>query len=423
MIWFKAPRLSGSLFVAVALFGMGGHGWAQPARVPSGSVIEGPGGPITSISFSPSGRLLLAREDYSFLRIWDVESRTQRHLIGHEKVGNRMKLWDDVPGAGRHLIREEDVTPRKVPPEYRQLRGREKSTHYGPTESMEISSGFLSDDRHILLQVNDSIRTSVCPDTVVAYDLETHGLETICTTVDDDSGPRYIGECQWSRRGNLMAFAGLYLKPSPHSDILVYDREKREVVTRIVSDDFGLKGYDISNSGETIAAQGYSKSTKGLPAGYLGVWNTRTGKRLGRTPTEEMPFGPAIFSPHDKDMAAVCGRAGERIVIWYLNTFQIKHTIKSPRTIPFGTLRYTTDGNYLVCSRADGTLIFWETRDYHEVLQVKLMATGAPTFEISPDGKRLCALSDSQFEQRLIRIYDMDQFLSLIPKGPAKEKP
>lgn len=420
---FQSPRLSGSLVaLAVALFGLGGHGWAQPPKVPSRSAIEGPGGPITSISFSPSGRLLMAREDYSFIRIWDVESRTQRHLIGHEKAGNRMKLWDDVPGAGRHLIREEDVTPREVPPEYRQLRGQEKATHYPPTESMEISSGFLSDDRHIVLQVNDSIRTSVCTDTVVVYDLETHGLEPVCTAAYDDSGPRYIGECQWSRRGNVMAFAGLYLKPSPHSDILIYDREKREVVTRIIADHLGLKGYDISNGGDMVAAQGYSKSS-GLLAGYLGVWDTRTGERLGRTPTEEMPFGPAIFSPQDKDMAAVCGRAGERIVVWYLNTFQVKHAIRSPRTVPFGTLRYTPDGNYLVCSRADGTLIFWETRDYREVLQVKLMATGAASFEISPDGKRLCALSDSEFEKRLIRIYDMDQFLSLIPKGPAKEKP
>ncbi len=124
-------------------------------------------------------------------------------------------------------------------------------------------------------------------------------------------------------------------EPSPHSEILIHDREKREVVTRIVADDLGLKGYDISNGGDMVAAQGRSKSATGLLAGYLGVWNTRTGERLRRTPTEEMPFGPAIFSPHDKDMAVVCGRAGERIVVWHLNAFNRKHAIISSRTVRF----------------------------------------------------------------------------------------
>lgn len=104
---------------------------------------------------------------------------------------------------------------------------------------------------------------------------------------------------------------------------------------------------------------------------------------------------------------------------WEVNTFRVKHAIRGPQAIGFGTLQYTPDGNYMVCSRTDGTLIFWETRDYREVLQVKLMSSGAASFEISPDGKKLCALSDSKVEQRLIRIYDMDQFLSLIPKSPA----
>ena len=73
---------------------------------------------------------------------------------------------------------------------------------------------------------------------------------------------------------------------------------------------------------------------------------------------------------------------------------------------------------------AFGTVLFWETENYRQVLWARLAQSGGVHLSSMPDNKRMMAIPDNygKSTDRSIKFWDVDQFLSLMPKGRGKTK-
>jgi WD40 repeat protein len=407
----------------------------QPVDVPHRSELKGLRGPVTGLDTSTDGRLLITTEDGRTNRIWDLESGALWRTIEQERVGKTIKIWDAAPGGGRSLIREEPISQARISAEARRMRGPRTPLYEEPISSLRLYAGFLSENRRIWIAIEDELQRSVSPDELLSYDLETRALETIFSTGSEEESPhtRALTNRTCSRRGSLVVYR-VYKQPveTVSGDTYIYDRDKKQVLARIADADLSLDDFTISDRGELLASLSHSDyftRRRAEWSGRIELWNPKTGERMGRVQTDGVRLdGFMEFSPDNKDLAVLGGLAHNRIFVIYLNGGKIRYTLKT-RELPgqrpcyFWPPVYTPDGKYLTAPMTNGTVLFWDTRDYREVLWARLFPPtwpGGLSIAISRDGKKLCGIYQSKGENNVVKVWDMDQFLSLIKKRNEK---
>ncbi len=345
-----------------------------------------------------------------------------------------IQIWDVVPGGGRHLIKEEPAAQARVSAAARRMRGPRTPLYGRPINSLRVNAGFTSESRRIWIAIKDDLQESISPEELLTYDLETRKFETIFSTGSEAETPhtRSLGWHDWSQRGSLVAYRA-YKQPNMAGDLYIHDRDKNEVLASIADDDLALCYCVISDRGELLATQSQSdvfSRHQGERSGRLELWNPRTGERMRRVKTDGRCLDPAMeFSHGGRDLAVMGGLEHNQIFIVYVNENNIRYTLKAPerpgaRAVYFCSLEYTPDDRYLAASRTDGTVLFWDTRDYRQVLWTRLYPATRPgglLIVLSRDGKRLCAVYGSKDEQNTVKVWDMDQFLALINESKEKE--
>jgi hypothetical protein len=269
-----------------------------------------------------------------------------------------------------------------------------------------------------------------CRDMILTYDPE-DGSHRVVATAD--------GPLPWSTEftylvhdqgGNYMAYTSLTRERTQGQPckVLVYDLAKGEIVSRIEYG--GLEAPAPGMSGDQIL------TTLGYPAGLpvrqarphqihrrVDLWNPRTGERIARVQTGSNDVLRVLISPRGRDLALQGGDRGNQVFISYMGTYKIERTLsdfeRKPghRRTPLTDAWYTPDGSYLMGFATDGTMMLWETKDYREVLWVRLFPSGHMDLNFSPDGKRVMANGGGQDEWDVVKIWDFDQFVSLMQKA------
>lgn len=413
----------------------------QPVEVRHRSELKLDGlGRLSELSYpdtSRDGQLFIATDDRT-IHIWDLESGALRRAIEQELVGKTIKIWDVVPGAGRSLIKEEPVAQARISEACRRMRGPRTPLYEKPISSLRLNAGFLSENRRIWITVNDDLQMSVSPDELLSYDLETRTVETIFSTGSEEETPhkRALTGHNFARRGSLVGYSVFNQPPLSTALGLVhlYDRNKKPVVASVRVEGASLASGVISDRGELLALMCDSHdSTRrhGVrTVGRIDLLDPRTGKMLGRVQADGSSFDPEmVFSTGGRDLAVMGGLDHNRIFIVYLNDNKIRYTLKAPglpgKRIAYfcAPLQYTPDDRYLAASMTDGTVLFWDTSDYREVLWARLQTEtlGGMRIAVSCDGKKLCGVGHARTGQGFVKVWELDQFLSLINRKRYEE--
>ncbi len=379
----------------------GPAGRAPPPRL----VLKGHRGPVHGIVPSTDGRLLVSTgEKDGTVRIWDLASGAQRRLIKQELVGTTMKIWDIVSPSERRLILARSVKPRAL--------------HGG---ALNLEAALLPDDRQLFLSVAAGGQSSVYPDDLIVYDLASGGCRTICSEGD-------LYRTALDPSGHVLGYGEMGWRPEDGADrhtseIHLFGIPKRRILATIDADGLSFYRFALLRGGEmiaTIASSNVFTKRKNM-SGEVIVWDARTGKKRGRVRTDGRTVYQTEFSPDGQELAMIGGYYGSTVFICYLGSYKITHTLNELRDKPgqarmyINYLEYTSDGKHLAAGAADGTILFWETKNYRDVLWARLYPSGVVHAVFSPDGKTMVATSGGKSEEEEIRVWDLDRILSLIP--------
>ncbi len=339
--------------------------------------------------------------------VWDVATGARRHLIKPQSEGDSLKIWDVMSATPERLVLEQP----------------------GPA-----STGYMlaPDNLHsmVITMGGQGIETQG----IYIYNLENKKVRRIYDGREDDHRSNGLGgmHLQISPGGerNQIAYCVWSSDPQhPGSSfrILIDDLKKAAPVVEI-SDELGwdYTGCAFSHDGRVFCTVCQHWDARGgrLPVGRVALWDPRTGEKVARVNTRGRSVSYPCFSPTGRDLAILGGNAQNIIYICSTRETEVQRTLtdyaKKPGRgqLPLGDILYTADGSYLVAWGDDGTIMFWETKDYREVLWVKLYPKDIQWLEFSADG-RMLATGGEKDEWDAVKFWDLDQFLSLMRGNKA----
>ncbi|MHB1560776.1 MAG: WD40 repeat domain-containing protein, partial [Isosphaeraceae bacterium] len=271
---------------------------------------------------------------------------------------------------------------------------------------------------------------------VYIYDLDNGNARKIYGGREDDHSLEDLGgpapEFPLGNEPNLFAnCVRVYHRRQPPDvpflsyKFLIDDLRKAAPAVEI-SDELGFtySGCTFSDDGRmfcTVCQQTAARG--GVPSGRVALWDPRTGERIGRVDTRGRTVIYPRFSPDGRDLAILGGNAQNLIYICSTTEMDVQRTLsdfaKKPGhgQVPISQIFYTTDGSYLVVFGVDGTLMFWETKDYREVLWVKLYPPKTRQWLWPSTDGRLLTTGGEKDEWDTVKFWDLDQFRALMRGG------
>jgi WD40 repeat protein len=161
-----------------------------------------------------------------------------------------------------------------------------------------------------------------------------------------------------------------------------------------VCDHFGWTSYAFSPDGSVLAAVS--------GCGQLEVWNTSTGRRVGRLYSFGFVtnIGPLRFSPDGRQLAVANSTNDGQVTILDVATDQpVAYLTAHTRQVQ--DLAYSPDGALIATASIDGTSRIWDAHTGQELRELD-HPDAVNNVAFSPDGKSVATLD---FDG-IIRIWD-----------------
>jgi WD40 repeat protein len=330
---------------------------------------------ITSLAFSPNGKLLAAASWDRSIRLWDTATGKEvRRLQGHENqvnavafapdgrtlasgsVDQTVRLWDVDTGKSlrRFVGHTFNVKAVAFSPDGKTLAsaaddqtvrvwdvdtGKELQTLQGVGDFF-YRLGFFPDNRTLAYWTAENVRLWEFSTGKLLRKLENHGAVESFLLISPDG--RHVASSR---------FGGAALYGS--SMILEGRCRVWELAT-------GKELYRVKSGKQTIVPLAFSSDSKVLLRthmdGTFGLWEVSMGRKLlNLEGTESVPQSFA-FSPDGKRLAAVCGTA---IRLWDATT--------GKQLLPFAghdarvsTVTFAPDGKILASASEGQTVYLWE---------------------------------------------------------------
>lgn len=365
-------------------------------------------GPLRAHHLSNDDRALLTLGQDGSAMIWDVATGSRRHFIKKQAEGGSLKIWDVMSENQKRLIVGQ------------------------PGGAAGIGYTLAPDSLHLSVMVYGTAVGGQPNDGIYIYNLENGKVQRIYDGSENNHSSIGLAGDEWEwpiSKRNRMAYTVGAFDPQHGGTsfkILIDDLTEAAHVVKIADEPGCLySGYSFSNDGGafcTVSMPAAMRRGRGLPVGRVMLWNPRTGQKIARLETSGRDVAYPRFSPNGRDLAILGGKSSNVIYVYSMAELKIRRTLTDYQKRPghgriaLGSIFYTADGSYLVAYGADGTIMFWETRDYREVLWVKLYPNAVQCLWFSADG-RMLSTGGEKNEWDAVKFWDLDQFRSLIRGG------
>ncbi len=377
--------------------------------------------PVSSVAFSPDGKILAGGSWDNTIRLWDVQTGKAIHtLVGHtENVGtmafspdattlasaswdSTVRLWDVRTGIGIHAFESntDGRTAITFSPDGLTLAGwRESIIHLWDVESGEPVNA-LERNRRWLRSIGISLDGAT---------LVREGANSAIHSPNDsvvEVVPSFKGHLDkiksvaYSPDGSTLAIAMKDWDSVWGDDIVIrlWDTRTGEILYALTghwnADDSLTDIYvAFSPGGETLASVGSYDS-------MVRLWDARTGKLLGRPETFADGVRSIAFSP---DGSTLFWTEGTVIRSWDVGTGLRRWPYFGGHSGRVNSIAFSPDGATLASGSWDGSIGLWDVHVRENKQLFYAHEAGVTSVAFSPDGFTLA----SGGRDKTVRLWDV----------------
>ena len=206
--------------------------------------------------------------------------------------------------------------------------------------------------------------------------------------------PLWVNGVTYSPDGTLIATA------CDDTLVRLWNPLTGEIVSNLGSHDSVAECVAFSPSGKLLAS--------GSKHGEIKLWETQTRTNTATFHVaDDNIIWSIVFTPDGRYLAAAEGgmidrsiTTGHLVSVWEVSSGKLVTTLRS-HTLDVRTLAYSPDGKILATGSWDGTIKFWDTTSYREIVTLKTGRVQSLAF--SADGKRLASAGADQ----TIKLWDV----------------
>jgi WD40 repeat protein/uncharacterized caspase-like protein len=322
----------------------------------------GHSGSVTSISFSPDGRILVSAGFDKSLKMWDVASgRELRTLTGHT---GRVKAVAFSPDGRAVLSGSDDNTLKLWDP----ADGRVLRTFTGHRDSVNAAM-FSPDGRMILSGSSDK--------TLKLWDVDS-GRE-VRTLIGHGDEVTSVG---FSKDGSTAASA------SDDRTLKIWDTRDGRALHTLTGHQGQVKSVAFSLDGRTIVSGAWDRQLK--------LWDTGSGRELKTLPGHDGYVAATAFAPDGRIVVSasrsVGGRETELIKVWDVATGRELRALKG-HSEDVNALTFSPDGHMIASASSDNTIKLWNAADARALRTLTGVGHQIAAVAYSPDGQTILSAS------------------------------
>lgn len=394
-------------------------------------VLSGHESLVTSLAFSPDGRILASGSSDRTIKIWNPVTGENLKTLSFINPAPMRSLAFSPDGKLLALGSWNKVTLLNVV-DGKELATLSKAREYGGTVTHGVL--FSPDAKSLITADMGSLRV---------WDVETRRLRT--ALLDETKNFFQAEAVAISRDGKLLA-SGNHRGVITLWDMVNEKRQytftahgdKKVSALAFAPDDriLATGGHDARTVLWQLSASGEPKEILALKADtgdinsiafspngrllataayYVRVWNVATGKLLFMFEDRRVKFAQVTFSPDGETLAA--GSEDGTIELWDMRTRTKRITLKVEGGFPVQALEFSPDGKILASGTRGGHAIFWDpvtgdkkhvfSSDGDSISPAMGDSRKGPVEEVvfSPDGKILAAGS-----REIVNLWDTESW-------------
>ncbi|WP_017662245.1 TIR domain-containing protein [Baaleninema simplex] len=353
------------------------------------NTLEGHRSVVTSVNFSPNGKILASGSGDNTIKLWNVETgeeiRTlERHkaevfsthfspdgkILASGSSDNTIKLWDVETGE-----------------EIRTLDGHQNV----------VSSISFSSDGKILA-------SGGWDNTVKLWSVETgKEIRTL------EGHQNWVDSINFSPNGKILASSG------SDKTIKLWDVESGEEIRTLEGHQSRVKSLDFSPDEKILASGSFDKTIK--------LWNIETGEELRTFNGHKNKVFSINFSPTGKTL--ISGSSDNTIKLWDVESSEEIFTLEGHQS-SVNSLSFSPDGQIIASGSEDNTIKLWNLEVGEEVRTLEEHQSFVSSLDFTPDGKTLAsggndntiALWNVEFGEKIRTLEGYQSFVNTLHFSP-----
>ena len=363
--------------------------------------------PVSSVEFSPDGRLFATGDASGEVRLWQVKDGKQCLIChGHEDWVQSVAFDSSgqllVSGSGDYTVRLWDVKTGECLKVFKGHGDRVRSVKFDPTDQIIASA---SADKTIKLW---SVVTGECLRTIEDHTDRVRAIafkpnEQIIASASEDRTVKlwdiYTGQCLRTLVGHDSWVMAIDFGPdsriaSAGADrtVKLWDADTGECFRTLEGHDDSIRAVRFTLDGNRLVSASSDTTVK--------LWDVHTGQNLETLSGHTNWVRSVAFSPNGEVLAS--GSADRAVKLWNINTGQCLRTFQGcSRWIR--SLAFSPDGTILASGSADQLLRLWNVTSGEVLKTFHEHTNWVQSVGFSPDGKILASGSGD----KVARLWDV----------------